>query len=79
MERMATFVEEIVHPDFEMVHRLLENYLLEIYQEDRMIKLKEFTGMVESWQHGLNQMADGDMEVKLCCTRFKGNSSMNQD
>eukprot|EP00957_Ditylum_brightwellii_P193330 14720021-Ditylum_brightwellii.AAC.1 len=76
---MTTFVEKIVNPDFKTVCQLLENYLLEVDHGDRTFKPKEFTDVVESWQCGLNQIADGDMEVKSHCVRFKGNSDANQD
>eukprot|EP00957_Ditylum_brightwellii_P129713 9894932-Ditylum_brightwellii.AAC.1 len=64
VENMTAFVEGIEDPDFETVKQLLENYLLEIDQGNRTRHVKEFTGLVESHQRGLNRMADQDMEVK---------------
>eukprot|EP00957_Ditylum_brightwellii_P113955 8687221-Ditylum_brightwellii.AAC.1 len=79
MERIATFAEKIVEPDFKTVNQLLENYLLKINQGNRMIKPKKFTDMAKSQQGGLNQLVDGDMKVKLHCAEFKGNLGQNQD
>eukprot|EP00957_Ditylum_brightwellii_P040490 3064178-Ditylum_brightwellii.AAC.1 len=70
---MTAFVEEIDDLYFETDKQILENYLLEIDQNERTMSVKEFTDMVESRQRGLNRVADQDMEVKSQKLQVKGN------
>eukprot|EP00957_Ditylum_brightwellii_P126083 9611349-Ditylum_brightwellii.AAC.1 len=73
-DRMTKFIDYIIDPDYNTVKQRLDSYLLEIDQGNCSLKKKEFTDMVESWQHKLGQDASAEMEAKLQSSRlsFKG-------
>eukprot|EP00957_Ditylum_brightwellii_P097418 7419711-Ditylum_brightwellii.AAC.1 len=69
--QMTQFVEHIIDPDFETVHQLLESYLLEIEQGYHVLKIIDFTDIMESQQRGLNCHTEKDMEIELYLVLMK--------
>eukprot|EP00957_Ditylum_brightwellii_P049714 3770147-Ditylum_brightwellii.AAC.1 len=75
VELKNKFVENIVDADFQTIHQLLENCLLEIDCGDQTLKVLEVTNMVESRQRGLNKNVEDNMELKSWCQSYYNKDS----